>query len=68
MTILKQLRIANRYTQKEFAKILGINFNTYRSYENGNREIPPKILAKILIMRGTESDLKLAKILEEVYD
>ena len=68
MTILKQLRTANRYTQKEFAKILGINFNTYRSYENGNREMPPKVLAKILRMRGTESDLKLAKILEDVYD
>lgn len=68
MTILKQIRIANRYTQEQFAKKLGINFYTYRAYETGSREIPPKLLAKILKMRGTESDVKLAKILEEIYD
>lgn len=68
MTILKEVRIANRYTQQQFSKLLGINFYTYRAYENGSREIPPRVLAKILKMRGSESDVKLAKILEEVYD
>lgn len=68
MTILKQIRLANRYTQEQFANLLGLNLYTYRSYELGNREIPPKVLKKILKMRGTESDIKLAKILEEFYD
>lgn len=67
MTILKRIRKENRYTQKQFADLLGINFYTYISYENGSREMPPKVLAKILKMRGTESDIKLAKILEEIY-
>lgn len=68
MTILKQLRLSNRYTQKQFAKILGVNINTYIAYENGKREIPPKLLAKILKMRGKESDCKLAEMLEKIYE
>lgn len=67
MTILKQLRISNRYTQEQFAKILGIKKRAYISYESGERRIPPLVLAKILKMRGTESDIKLSKILEEIY-
>lgn len=67
MTILKQIRKKNRYTQEEFAKILGIKKRAYASYENGERKTPPLVLAKILRIRGTSDDIKLANILEEFY-
>lgn len=67
MTILKQVRLRDGKSQKEMAKELGINFFTYRSYEQGVRELPIEILKKILVLRGTKEDLKLVKVLEEVY-
>lgn len=68
MTLIRQIRKENRYTQKQFADLLGLNYYTYRAYDKGSREVPPKILAKVLRIRGNDSDLKLAQILEDVYD
>ena len=50
------------------AKELGLKYYTYRSYEQGAREIPPRVLKKVLLMRGCDEDKRLAKILEEVYE
>lgn len=68
MTILNQVRLQQKKTRKEMAKELGLKYYTYRSYEQGVREIPPRILRKVLLMRGCDEDKRLAKILEEVYE
>lgn len=67
LSMLRQYRVQNKYTQKEMANKLNINLNTYRNYELGKRCMPYNILAKFLILRGYKDDLKLAKILEEEY-
>ena len=67
MTILEQVRTSKKLARKDMANELGLKYYTYRSYEQGVREIPPKVLRKILLMRGSDSDKKLAKIIEEVY-
>ena len=63
--MLRQYRVENRFTQKEMAEKLNINLNTYRNYELGKRSMPYNILAKFLVLRGYEDDLKLARILNE---
>ena len=68
MTILKQLRLREKKTQDEMAKLLGINKSRYCSYERGIRTIPPCILKKILLLRGCDEDKKMVKVLEEVYN
>lgn len=68
MTILHDIRVTQNKTRAEMAKILGLNYYTYRSYEQGVREMPPKVLHDVLLLRGYDEDIKLAKILEEVYD
>lgn len=67
MTILQGVRLKLNKTRTEMSKMLGLNYYTYRSYELGVREIPPKVLRKILLLRGSDEDKKLAKILEEIY-
>lgn len=67
MTILRQVRMKYNKSREEMAKELGVNYYTYRSYEQGLRVLPPKILKKVLLLRGEKEDKKLAEILEEVY-
>lgn len=68
MTILKEVRLMYGLSQKEFAKQLGINVNTYRSYELGTRNIPDKIKVKILRLRNKGDDTKMADILESTLE
>lgn len=68
LTILKQFRLDNRYTQKEMAKMLELNLNTYRNYELGNRTVPYCLLRRFLLLRGNEDDIKLANILKEIEE
>lgn len=67
MTILKEYRINNNIKQEEMAKKLNCSIASYRLYENGNKTIPNKTLLTFLKLRATESDLKLAEALEELY-
>lgn len=67
MTFLNQLRLQHKKTRKDMAKELGLQYYTYRSYEQGVRDIPPRVLKKILLLRGNEDDKKMVKILEEFY-
>lgn len=39
---LKELRVHNSMTQKDFGKILGIKTNMYQKYEYGLMELPVK--------------------------
>lgn len=64
MTILKEVRLMYGLNQKEFAKQLGINANTYKAYELGTRTIPDRIKIKVLRMRNLGDDKKIADILE----
>lgn len=43
-TNLKLLREANKFSQEQVAKYLGINRSTYSNYELGDREAPLEIL------------------------
>ena len=38
MSLIKELRIKNGYTQKDMAKFLGIDQSTYANKENGRRK------------------------------
>lgn len=64
MTILKEVRLMYGLNQREFAKQLGINVNTYKAYELGTRTIPDRIKIKVLRMRNLGDDKKIADILE----
>lgn len=66
MTIYKKYRLENNLTQKEMAKKLNININTYTNYENGRRGMPYNLLADFLLLRGYAEDIKLAKILKGI--
>ena len=49
----KRLRKARKelgYTQKEFAKVLGIGWQTLVRYEKGERDIPASVLERIIQM------------------
>ena len=64
MTLLKEVRLMYGLSQKEFAKQLGINVNTYKAYEIGYRTIPDKLKIKVLRLRNKGDDKKIADILE----
>lgn len=68
MTILKEYRINNNLKQQEMADKLRCSLPSYRLYENGKLKIPNNILLTFLKLRGTESDMNLAKTLEEIYE
>ena len=68
MSIYKKYRKARGITQKRMAELLDINLNTYRNYELGLRVMPYEVLIDFLRLRGEVDDLKLANLLEELYD
>lgn len=68
MTILKEYRIDNNLKQTEMCDKLNCSIASYRLYENGKKEIPNKVLLAFLRLRGMESDINLAKVLEELYE
>ncbi len=47
MKRIKELRKENGVTQKEIADYLNIKQNTYSQYENGQRQVPIEILARL---------------------
>ena len=68
MTVLKEYRINNNIKQVDMAEKLHCSIASYQLYENGKKTIPNRILLTFLKIRGTESDLRLAEILEELYE
>lgn len=51
---IKMLREANRFTQDNVAKFLGIGRSAYSNYELGTREIPLDILEKLTDLYGVD--------------
>ncbi len=47
-SVVKRIRLHDRLTQEEFAKIIGIDRTTLSRYEKGERSIPFEIIDKIL--------------------
>lgn len=68
MSIYKKYRKSRGITQKRMAELLDVNVNTYRNYELGKRVMPYEVLIDFLRLRGETDDLKLANLLEELYD
>ena len=68
MSVYKKYRKARGITQERMAELLDINLNTYRNYELGLRVMPYEVLVDFLRLRGEVDDLKLANLLEEIYD
>lgn len=46
--MIKKARLVNGYTQHRLSAAIGINRSTYSRYENGERQIPSKVLDDIL--------------------
>lgn len=44
---IKELRILNRYSQKQIAELLEMQVTQYRRYENGERSIPIEVIIKL---------------------
>ena len=44
---IRQLRKANKEKPAKIAGMLGVAVSTYRSYENGNRELPLPYVKKL---------------------
>ena len=58
-TRIRDIRVDNSLQQKEVAKMLKIAPNTLSQYENGERNIPLDILAKLAIIYNTSADYLL---------
>lgn len=58
---LKQLRVRCGFSQPDFASILNIPLNTYRSYEQGKREPNNDLLILISEKLNTTTDYLLGK-------
>lgn len=46
--MIKRARLIKGYTQNRISSAIGINRSTYSRYENGERQIPNKIMDEIL--------------------
>lgn len=66
MSILRETRKALRYSQAQFAQILGVTTSAYQTYENQRNKVPDEIKIKVFRLRGTKEDLKLADELEKI--
>lgn len=62
---LKKLRVARGLSQRELADDLGLKVNTYRNYENNEREPSSTILVKLAIYYGVSTDYLLGHIVKE---
>ena len=51
---IRMLREANRFTQDNVAKFLGIGRSAYSNYELGTREIPLDILERLTDLYGVD--------------
>lgn len=43
----KKIRRSMGYSIAEFAELLGLNYDTYRSYDSGHRPLPTEVLKNI---------------------
>lgn len=66
MSMIKKVRMDLGLGQEEMAEKLDISVNAYRNYETGKRMLPFDVLIRFLKLRGTEKDLEMVKILEEI--
>ena len=64
-TLLKELRIDKKLTQKDIAKVLGISTTCYAGYEQSYREPDLKTLRKLCIILDVSADYLLG--LEDEY-
>lgn len=53
---IKELRLLNRYSQKQIAEKLGMQVTQYRRYENGERTMPIDIVIQIADLYGVSID------------
>ena len=53
---IKQLRVDKDLSQKELAEILNVTRSAYSNYENGIRDVPVEILARLADFYGTSVD------------
>ncbi|MDO5123474.1 MAG: helix-turn-helix transcriptional regulator [Eubacteriales bacterium] len=56
---LKELRLANSYSQAEIAYILCIRQEQYSKYESGTRELPLHLLIKLCTIYKVSADYVL---------
>ena len=56
---IRDLREDNNLTQKQIAEYLNIAQRTYSGYENGARNIPVQIIAKLAAYYKTSADYLL---------
>ena len=68
MSILRETRKTLRYTQAQFAQLLGVTINNYQAYESKRHKVPDEVKIKFLRLRGTKEDLKLADELEKIVN
>lgn len=54
---LKSLREANKFTQENVARYLGIGRSAYSMYESGDREMPLELMEKAAELFGCDLDV-----------
>ena len=67
---IREIRQATGYSQRSFAALLAIPFQTYRPYDSGRRPVPRKILDRascILRQHSRDTDLLTLDILAREY-
>ncbi|MBR2040143.1 MAG: helix-turn-helix transcriptional regulator [Clostridia bacterium] len=58
---LKSIRVAKRLTQKQVAEHIGVNTQTYATYERGRNEPPAEIIIRLSYLYNIPTDLILQK-------
>lgn len=58
---IKALRESNGYTQTELSEIIGINKQTYNSYEKGRATPPAEIIIRLSYLYNIQTDIILQR-------
>jgi len=58
---LKSIRVAKRLTQKQVAEHIGVNTQTYATYERGRNEPPAEIIIRLSYLYNIPTDFILQK-------
>lgn len=58
---IRELRVDSDTTQQQLADYLGLSRSTYSNYENGLRDMPVAVLAKIADFYNTSIDYLLKR-------
>jgi len=56
---IKERRKRMGFTQEQFVAKIGVNYNTYKSFENGFRELPGEGIKKLKEIMGIPKDVKV---------